>query len=153
MTFDQKAALRAVIETAREWRAQVKQTGEEADLHPLMVAVDALEAALPAIGRPNEPHGFVLTRPWELVAAGWFVKVPNGEWWEVTGTALVNGKQEVSMRKDALSKVVGPFPREPKAEVKVRRGTHTTQLDDAIEALSDVFGGVAILEDKPPWDE
>jgi hypothetical protein len=57
------------------------------------------------------------------------------------------------MRKDSMSPVAGPFPRVPQDEVKVRRGSHTTQLDDAIEALSDVFGGVAIIEDTPPWDE
>jgi len=156
VTFDQASALRAVIETARKWRADTKRTGEEPEpesVVALSAAVDALEALLPAARRPNAPHGFVLTRPWDLIPAGWFVRVPNGEWWEVMGTERIGEKQHVSMRKDSMSPVSGPFPREPKGEVKVRRGTHTSELDDAIEALSDLFGGVEILEDKPPWDE
>lgn len=104
-------------------------------------------------GEPNKPTGFVLTRPWELVPAGWFVKTPSGAWFEVVETKRNGTTQDVTLR--APDGKTGSFPRPCLAEVKVRRGTHGTQLDDAIEALSDVFGGVQVLsdavDDGPPW--
>lgn len=153
MTFDQKEALRAVIVAARKWREDTRRTGEEPEpesVVALSAAVDALEAALPAVQRPNAPYGFVLPRPWNLVPAGWFVRVPNGEWYEVIGTRLVDGKQHVTMKSPAGK--TGTFPRDPEQKVSVRRGTHTKELSDAIEALGEAFGA-EILDDSPPWDE
>lgn len=108
-------------------------------------------AAVTVEEEPNKPTGFVLPRPWELVPAGWFVRTPDLKWYEVIGTKLEGGKQHVTLK--APDGRTGTFPRDPKAEVKVRRGTQTNRLSDAIESLSDTFGGTSIVKDDPPWDE
>jgi hypothetical protein len=150
--------VRAVIEAARAVRRNVKETGEEPDPErtlALWSAVDALEDVLTMGGAmPNVPTGFVLTRPWELVPAGWFVRVPSGEWFEVVETKRNGTTQDVTLKSPKGA--TGSFPRPCLAEVKVRRGSNTKELDDAIEALSDLFGGVQVLSDKveeegPPW--
>jgi hypothetical protein len=148
-------AIRAVVDAARMLRADVKRTGEEPDASltvGLWSAVDALEDVLSlGGGMPNAPYGFTLTRPWELVPMGWFVKTPKGEWFEIVGTHREGALQRVTMRSPNGKE--GTFPRNPAEGVSCRRGTHTKELSDAIEALSGVFGKVAIESDEPPWDE
>lgn len=143
-------AARALIEAARAWnKPDSKWCGPEEQA--LEAAITALDAALAKLS-PNAPYGFKLRRPWNLVPAGWFVQVPNGTWYEVTGTKRVGAMQEVALLSPDGK--AGAFPRDPEAEVTTRRGTHTRELSDAIEALSDVFGPVEVLEDtSPPWDE
>lgn len=144
-------AARALIEAARAYRNEPGIHEGTPGRGKFCKAVDALDAAMAKL-TPNKPYGFKLRRPWELVPAGWFVQVPNGEWYEVTGTKRVGAMQEVGLRSPAGRS--GAFPRNPEAEVTCRRGTHTKELSDAIEALSDVFGPVQVLEDtSPPWDE
>ncbi len=144
-------AARALIEAARAWRFNLSALDLSREEEALTAAVDALEAEISKL-TPNAPYGFKLRRPWNLVPAGWFVQVPNGQWYEVTSTRRVGTMQEVGLR--APDGKTGEFPRNPEAEVTTRRGTHTKELSDAIEALSDVFGPVEVLEDtSPPWDE
>jgi hypothetical protein len=145
--------LRAVIEAARRWRdVEDKNLGNifaQPHTRDLMTAVDALLAE-EMRAEPNRPHGFVLTRKWCEVPAGWFVQAPNGAWFEVTSSVeedsetqrvglLINGKR-------------GEYPRVRDAEVKVRKGSKYLAEATALEALRTSFGVAEIL-DSPPWEE
>jgi hypothetical protein len=97
----------------------------------------------------NEPTGFILTRTWATVPAGWFVKAPNGSWLEVGKTSFIGstGTQMVSLR---VGEDFHAFPRDPSGEVKVKRGTWSPVVrDDAITSLEAAFT-TAILHDEPP---
>lgn len=97
----------------------------------------------------NKPTGFILTRTWETVPAGWFVQTPKGDWLEVGKTSFIGstGTQMVSIRVGEEFKA---FPRDPAGEVKVRRGTLSSAiLNDALEAIEGSFK-TTILRDEPP---
>lgn len=97
----------------------------------------------------NEPTGFILTRTWATVPAGWFVRTPQGQWLEVGKTNFIGstGTQMVSLR---VGEDFHAFPRDPAGEVKVRRGTYSPVVrDDAITSLETAFT-TAILHDEPP---
>jgi hypothetical protein len=101
---------------------------------------------------PNAPTGFVLPRTWGTVPAGWFVRTPKGEWWEVFATAELEGKQEVTLRSPE-GKRVGPISREIDGKVSARHGTREKALAAAIAAIETGFPDMTIVEDVPPWDE
>lgn len=143
--------VRAVLDAARAYRNEPGMHEGTPGLAKLYRAVDAFEKEITA-SEPNKPYGFVIPRPWNLVPAGWFVRVPNGTWFEVMATKQNGTMQDVTLRSPEGK--TGTFPRKADAEVQVRRGTHTKELSDAIEALSGVFGPVEVISDEsPPWDE
>lgn len=145
--------VRAVLDAARSFRADMLSSGEEASPShyvDLWEAVDAFEEEL-RNAEPNRPYGFKLTRPWSLVPSGWFVQIPSGAWFEVIASKANGIMQDVTLRNPETG-AEGTFPRKRDAEVTTRRGSRVKELSDAIEALSDVFGGVEIV-DSPPWDE
>lgn len=97
----------------------------------------------------NEPTGFILSRTWSTVPAGWFVRDPKGNWLEVGKTSFIGstGTQMVSIR---VGDGFQAFPRDPDGPVKVRRGTWSPVVrDDAITSLESAFH-TAILRDEPP---
>lgn len=95
----------------------------------------------------NEPTGFILTRTWETVPAGWFVKTPKGDWLEVTDTHRSGDRQFVGLR---INGHVSHWHRDPEVEVKARRGTLSSAiLNDALEAIEGSFK-TTIISDEPP---
>lgn len=143
-----EAARSAMEEWCRRWNAGANGDGEpihlvwqtdgtavvEVDDLPAMrvqveIAVSAVEYEEAAT---NKPHGFILTRTWAEVPAGWFVQGPNGAWFEVVATRYEDGKQWVGMIVDGQR---GEWPRDPNATVKVKRGTLTNDRDVALDSL------------------
>lgn len=142
--------IRAVLDAARFYVNEPGIHEGTPGRGKLSKAVAALDAEI-ANAEPNRPYGFKLTRPWSLVPSGWFVQIPSGAWFEVIASKMNGIMQDVTLRNPETG-AEGTFPRKRDAEVTTRRGTRTKELSDAIEALSDVFGGVEIV-DSPPWDE
>lgn len=146
---DQIVALRAVIDAARKWYASIEIAEAEDAEDALQDTLKHLEEVLKREGE-KQSTGFVTSSTWGEALAGWFVRTPNLEWWEIYATAELNGKQEVSLKSPA-GKVVGPHPRDPAGKVMVRKRSKTNPTDAAMEALSAAFPGTAVVED-PPWD-
>ncbi len=142
---DQIVALRAVIDAARRWR---EKRGESASAE-LEDAVNHLEEVLKIEGE-KQATGFVTESTWGEALAGWFVRTPNLEWWEIYATAELDGKQEVTIVSPA-GKKVGPLPRDPAGKIMVRKHSKTAPTNAAMEALSAAFPGTTVVED-PPWD-
>lgn len=150
MSTELTAHLRSVLDAAR--RFSHKERDNPGNVIPaehvagLLFAVRTLDEALAAA--PNKPTGFILTRTWAEVPAGWFVQGPGGQWFEVLATRAEDGKQYVSL--DVNGKV-GEWPRDPTATVKVKRGTLTAEVDKALDTLTGAFGPMKVLEETPPW--
>lgn len=97
----------------------------------------------------NEPIGGEIPSQWGKVPAGWFVKDPKGNWWEVTSTYRV--PEDPSGDWQMVSLLVGDqvaaFKRPPKGEVWARRGSLAPRdLSDAMASLEEAFT-TAILRD------
>lgn len=138
---DQTKALRAVIEAARSWARP--DTDREDTAEALMDAVAALEQHL-----TRTASGFIVTRTWATALAGMWVKAPNGEWYEVISNRDAgNGKHLVALRINGQK---AEFPRESKAEIKVRTRTRTIVEDEAMQLLSEAFDATVI--ESPPWE-
>lgn len=134
---------RAVIEAARAWNRVSTPDDAEDAREALMDAVGALEESL----KPNQPTGFIVDRPWGEIPAGWFVKAPNGQWYEVIGTAFRDARQWVTTRLPGGTDYTGS--RDPAAKVPTRRGSLHPEADAALDALGGAFT-VDVLDD-PPW--
>lgn len=94
---------------------------------------------------PNQPTGDTLRRPWAAIPAGWFVKAPNGTWYEILKTRRDEGVlQHVTMLVNGQEST---WPRPIEQVVSCRRGTRHTEVSDAV----DLFGeGAEIREDELP---
>ncbi len=107
------------------------------------------EHPIPGWQPVNEPIQGRIQSQWDKVPAGWFVETPKGDWLEVGKTSLnlATGKQMVTLIINGEAHV---FPRDPKGEVWIRRGSLAPQdTSDAIFALEEAFT-TAILHDEPP---
>lgn len=127
---------RAVIEAAKAWAREGNNSTTGGAL------LDAV-AALPV----NAPTGFIVDRPWGEIPAGWFVKAPNGQWYEVLRTRLDRGIGQavtLSVNGKEVSR-----DRDPAAKVPTRRGSLHPEADAALDALGGAFT-VDVLDD-PPW--
>lgn len=146
MSAELAGLLRSVLDAAQAWRRGMVAIADECEpeAYALASALDVLSEALDAT--PNEPTGFVLKRAWSEVPAGWFVRHPKnpGEWLEVVSTRREDDKQWVSLR---VGDQVGEWPRDPQAEVSVRKGTRTEEMDRALSVLTDAFGAVQVMTD------
>lgn len=121
----------------------VELDGQETLRLRLAVTAEVLESR----DLRNEPTSFILQRTWATVPSGWFVKTPQGTWWEVLETAATPAGQRVAMRSGGNR---GEWTRDPDAPISVRRGTLAPQeRDDALNALEGAFKA-AILRDEPP---
>lgn len=113
----------------------------------MRVQVEITVSAADYVDAVNKPTGFVITRTWATVPAGWFVQSPKG-WFEVIASRRDGDQQMVTL--STTSGQQGTWPRPPDAEVKVRRGTLAdVVLDTAMDALG---SGTTILDDTPPFD-
>jgi hypothetical protein len=91
---------------------------------------------------PNKPTGFVVTKAWNQIPVGWFVRAPKGVWYEVTLSRFENDRQVVELR---LNGVAHSWPRDPDEKVACRRGSLASQAQAAaMEALGE---GATILQD------
>jgi hypothetical protein len=88
----------------------------------------------------NEPTGPVEHRPWAQIPAQWFVQAPNGAWFEVLGTRLLDGRQSVALR---IGESWKSFMYDRAAEVPCRAGTLSVPWETLRDGL-----GAEILEDK-----
>lgn len=159
-----EAARDAMVEWCRRWNAGPNGDGEpihliwqtdgtavvEVDDIPAMrvqveIAVSAVEYE-EATAAPNKPHGFILTRTWGEVPAGWFVQGPGGQWYEVMATRYEGGKQWVSLIVDRQR---GEWPRDPAGTVRVKRGTAgPSDRDAALDALRAARISFTVLEEQ-----
>ena len=119
----------------------------EVDTDEVMrVQVEITVSALDYVDATNKATGFVITRTWATVPAGWFVQSPKG-WFEVIASRRDGDRQMVTL---AAGGQQGTFPRDPDAEVKVRRGTLAdVDLDTAMAVLGE---GAVIIDSTPPFD-
>lgn len=121
----------------------------ELDDEPVMgirfkVTVTAVDFA----NKINQPIQGRIQSQWDKVPSGWFVETPKGDWLEVGHTSLqAGGVQHVSLIINGQEVV---FPRDPKGEVWIRRGSMAPKdMSDAMAALEEAFT-TAILHDEPP---
>lgn len=97
----------------------------------------------------NEPRGFVLTREWQEIPAGWFVQSPKDPdvWFEVMRTErepnATENIQIVTLRAPDGRTVTTRRPAGD--EVKVRKGTEGAAVAEALELLGP---GAHIIEDQ-----
>lgn len=164
-----EAARSAMEEWCRRWNAGPNGDGEPIhliwqedgtavvevdDLPALRVQVEISTSAVEyedAKPPTNEPTGFIFTRTWAEVPAGWFVQGPGtpgrnipAPWFEVVATRHEDGKQWVSLR---VNGTVGEWPRDPAATVRVKKGTLARERDTALDVLTEAFGSVQVLAD------
>lgn len=137
-----RAVLSAALDAA-PGIASLTAFGESESIRRFLDTVDDLRLALDA--EPNKPHGFVLRWPWGEIPAGWFVKTPDGAWWEVTSTRRDGARQIVQLRHSETGRG-GEWPRDPYAKVAVRKGTKTKDVDVALDTLRAMLGRVEVLE-------
>lgn len=110
------------------------------------VLVEITTSVVDYVDAVNKPRGFTITRTWGTVPSGWFVQAPNG-WYEVVTSTRDGDRQMVTLDVGGQQ---GTWPRDPDAEVKVRRGT---LADETMDAAVDALGpGTEILKDTPPFD-
>jgi len=103
-----------------------------------------LELAEPESG-VNEPTGFVRSKLWSAVPAGWFVQAkPGGDWYEVLATRAMHSNLQLVKLRIGNGEVETQRPREDR--VSCRAGSLTNPIGDAVQALGE---GVEILEDQP----
>jgi hypothetical protein len=97
---------------------------------------------LPA-AEPNKPTGFVVSKPWNQIPVGWFVRAPKNVWYEVASNGFENGRQRVGLWLSPDDVLV--WPRDPDERVFCRRGSLASHAQaDAMDALGE---GATILED------
>lgn len=138
--------LRGVVEAARMWRHNHSGMNITVEDRALMDSIDAMETAL-----GNRPIGFVVRRTWAEVPAGWFVRTPRQEWWEVCGSYAEGGKQVVSLRSPDGK--IGTFPRTPNAEVSARKGSAHAEMAAALAIFAQTFDGASIIESTEGIEE
>jgi hypothetical protein len=100
---------------------------------------------VPPTPEPNKPTGFIVTKAWNQIPVGWFVRAPKGAWYEVASNKFENGRQMVGLRFPPDDDDVLVWPRDPDEKVVCRRGSLASQAQAAaMEALGE---GATILQD------
>ena len=133
---DKADAVRALVESARAWRAEWRERGDYDDARG--PKADALYEAIGEIERlftvryADVPHEM-----WMHVRERDLVKTPRGEWLEVV--ASVEGATPATQRVTFLmgGKHAGPYDRPAEARVDVRRPLD--EMNAAIDLFADAF--------------
>ena len=117
----------------------------DADLRALASGGTSKLASEALRRKTNEPTGFVRSKLWSAVPAGWFVQAkPGGDWYEVLATRAMHSDLQLVKLRIGNGEVETQRPRGD--WVSCRAGSLTNPIGDAVQALGD---GVEILEDRP----
>lgn len=108
----------------------------------MRVQVEVTVSVVKYVDAVNKPAGFILSRPWGQVPAGWFVRSPKGNaWYEVIA-------REGDMVTLDVAGTRGTWHRDPDVKVDVKRGTRADAMSAAVDAFMDAGMVDAVLDDK-----
>jgi hypothetical protein len=93
----------------------------------------------------NTPSGQWRPEGWECIPAGWFIKVPSGEAWELVATENQGIIQAVTLRSPEGKQATSRRPAEQR--VQACPGTAGNPIQGAVDALASSFT-VGVLKDQ-----
>jgi hypothetical protein len=137
---DLKAVVDELLAAAVAWYQSKSNRVDEVDCeNDLYRAVAAYQAKIESMEPPGPRADQARPMTWSTVPAGWYVKAPDGRWYEVIATRSMSSSQLVTMSIAGRHLANG---RDPEGPVTACPGPPNA-TDAAIEAL----GFPQILED------